>query len=64
MSAGTVPTVWNLSRPVRDGKHCVRCFLPLDDDAVPAGIARGYWGAHNLSVTVYAHRECPTAATD
>lgn len=64
MSTATIPTVWRLSRDVRERKRCVWCFLPLDDDSVPAGIARGYWGAHNLSVTVYAHRECPTAATD
>ncbi|MEU6802512.1 hypothetical protein [Streptomyces neyagawaensis] len=59
MSAGTVPTVWRLSRPVRDGTRCVWCSHPLGDDSVPAGIARGYWGAHNLSVMVYA---CPICA--
>ncbi|WP_157878005.1 hypothetical protein [Streptomyces torulosus] len=58
MSAATVPTVWALSRPVRDGVRCLRCSLPLDDERVPAGIARGYWGAHDLSVTVYAHPAC------
>lgn len=63
MSAGTVPTVWALSRAVRDGLRCLRCSLPLDDERVPAGIARGYWGAHDLSVTVYAHPECPPAST-
>lgn len=58
MSAGAVPTVWALTRGERDGTHCVRCFTRLGDEVVPAGIARGYWGAHDLSVTVYAHPEC------
>ncbi|MFF7259444.1 hypothetical protein ACFZCL_04010 [Streptomyces sp. NPDC008159] len=63
MSASTVPTVWALSRPVRDGVRCLRCSLPLDGERVPAGVARGYWGAHDLSVTVYVHLECPPAST-
>ena len=58
MSTGAVPTVWRLSRRVREGTHCVWCFLLLGEQAVAAGVARGYWGAHDLSVTVYAHPEC------
>ncbi|MEV4863089.1 hypothetical protein [Streptomyces ossamyceticus] len=63
MSTAAVPTVWALSRPVRDGLRCLHCFLPLDDERVPVGIARGYWGAHDLSVTVYAHPDCPSTPT-
>ena len=58
MSQRTVPTVWDLTRGQRDGSHCVWCGRVLDDDAVPAGIARGYWGAHNLSVGVSACPDC------
>lgn len=58
MSAGTVPTVWYLSRDVRERRRCVWCGHVLGDDSAPAGIARGYWGPHDLSVMVYAHPEC------
>lgn len=52
-----LPTVFALTRGQRNGTRCVWCGRALGDDAVPAGIAVGYWGAHNLSVGVYA---CPT----
>lgn len=57
MTQQTLPTVWALTRGQRDGTRCVWCSQPLDDNAVQAGIAVGYWGAHNLSVGVY---QCPT----
>lgn len=56
MSPRTLPTVFALTRAQRNGTRCVWDGKPLTKDAVPAGIAVGYWGAHNLSVTVYA---CP-----
>lgn len=56
MTTQTIPTVWDLTRAQRDGTHCVWCGRPLDDNAVLAGIAVGYWGPHNLSVAVY---QCP-----
>jgi hypothetical protein len=58
--ARQVPAVFYLSSGARNGTHCVWCALPLGDDAVPAGIAVGYWGAHNRSITVLA---CPPCAT-
>jgi hypothetical protein len=58
MSTRTLPTVFALTRAQRDGTRCVWDGKPLHGGGVPAGIAVGYWGAHNLSVTVYA---CPTA---
>lgn len=60
MTAPTLPTVWRLTPHERDGKRCVRCGAELGDDAIRAGIAVGYWGAHNRSVAVY---ECPAHTT-
>ncbi|QFQ97471.1 hypothetical protein F9278_16015 [Streptomyces phaeolivaceus] len=57
MTARTLPTVWQLTPGQRDATRCVWCSTPLDHNAVHAGIAVGYWGAHNRSVGVYA---CPT----
>lgn len=56
MSTLTLPTVWGLTRGQRNGSRCVWCGRRLGADAVRAGVARGYWGAHDLSVAVYA---CP-----
>jgi hypothetical protein len=58
VTARTLPTVFALTRGQRNGSRCVWCGRALGDDAVPAGIAVGYWGAHNLSVGVYA---CPAS---
>lgn len=59
MTQWTLPTVWALTREQRSGQRCVWCGRSLGADAVPAGIAVGYWGAHNRSVPVVA---CPTCA--
>ncbi|WP_143674252.1 hypothetical protein [Streptomyces caniscabiei] len=61
MSPRTLPTMWQLTRAQRNAEHCVWCCLPLGDDAVYAGIAVGYWGAHNRSVGVYACSSCAKA---
>ncbi|KFG08210.1 hypothetical protein [Streptomyces scabiei] len=58
MSTRTLPTVWKLTPGQREATHCVWCGLPLDDDAIRAGLAVGYWGAHNRSVGVYQHPAC------
>ena len=60
MSGRTLPTVWHLRRGQRERTHCVWCGQKLGDDAVPAGTAVGYWGAHNLSVPVDS---CPPCAS-
>ncbi|MDX3294589.1 hypothetical protein PV569_12825 [Streptomyces scabiei] len=57
MSTRSLPTVWRLTPGQREATHCVWCSRPLGDDAIRAGLAVGYWGAHNRSVGVYA---CPT----
>lgn len=64
MSTRTLPTVWALTRDQRDGTRCVWCGLKCGDDAVPAGIAVGYWGAHNRSVGVLACLDCAPAPQD
>jgi len=60
VSARTLPTIWGLTYGQRNRTKCVWCALPLGDDAVPAGIAVGYWGAHNRSVPVDS---CPPCAS-
>jgi hypothetical protein len=57
VSTRTLPTVWQLTRGQREATHCVRCGTPLGEDAIRAGLAVGYWGAHDRSVAVY---QCPT----
>jgi hypothetical protein len=56
----TLPTVWQLTYDQRMRIRCVWCALPLGDDAIPAGTAVGYWGAHNRSTPVDS---CPGCAT-
>lgn len=58
MSQRTLPTVWVLTPGQRNGTRCVWCVRDLGDDAVHAGIAVGYWGAHNRSIGVYACPDC------
>lgn len=62
MSTRTLPTVWQLTPGQRDATHCVWCSQRLGDDAIRAGLAVGYWGAHNRSVGVYRHPDCPSPA--
>jgi hypothetical protein len=61
VTTATIPSVWALPLSIREGRRCLHCVQLLDDDRVPAGTAPGYWGAHNLSVTVYVHPECQPA---
>lgn len=49
-------TVFGLTPGQRNRENCVWCNRQLGDDAVPAGIAVGYSGPHDLSVPVNA---CP-----
>lgn len=65
MSARTLPTVWELTYDQRMRTRCVWCARELGDDAVPAGKAVGYWGAHNRSTPVDSCPECaiPTHQT-
>ena len=58
MTARTLPTVWRLTPDERDGKRCIWCGVELGADAIPAGIAIGYWGAHNRSVRVDSCPDC------
>lgn len=58
MTPRTLPTVWQLTRDQREGTRCVWCGTVLGDDAVYAGIAVGYWGAHNRSVGAYSCPDC------
>lgn len=60
MTQRTLPSVFCLTRGQRSGQRCVWCGRGLDDASAPAGIARGYWGAHDLSVPVWACPECAT----
>jgi hypothetical protein len=59
MTQRTLPTMWVLTRAQRSRQRCVWCAKLLGADAVPAGIAVGYWGAHNRSVPVDS---CPGCA--
>jgi hypothetical protein len=59
VSAGTLPTLWNLTRGEREGRLCIRCGAELGDDAIRVGTAAGYWGAHNRSVAIF---ECPACS--
>jgi hypothetical protein len=59
MTKRPIPSVWHLSPDVREGRRCVWCATALGEDAVPAGMARGYWGAHDRSVRVDS---CPACA--
>ncbi|MFM9777109.1 hypothetical protein [Streptomyces scabiei] len=63
MSTRTLPTLWQLTPRQREAIDCVWCYQPLGDDAIRAGLAVGYWGAHNRSVGVYQHPTCPDLTT-
>ena len=61
MSRQALPAVWALTRGQRDRTHCVWCGRVLGEDAVPAGVARGYLGPHDLSTPVRCCPDCVAA---
>lgn len=63
MSPRTLPSAHALTRGQRDGTHCVWCGRQLGEHSVSAGIARGYLGAHDRSISVWACPTCPTKQT-
>lgn len=62
MSSPRLPDATSLTRAQYSGWACVWCRKPLKAGAVPAGRAQGRIGAHDMSVDVYAHPGCQSAA--
>ncbi|OXS35364.1 hypothetical protein CHR28_10170 [Streptomyces sp. XY006] len=58
MTLPTPPPVSDLTYGQYQGWNCCWCNARLTGGAVPAGIAQGASGAHDLSMQVYACRIC------